>query len=117
MEELTPILTNLVLRAPVLLVWLVAIALALRSYGTHRTMALLVIVASSLLLFSEIEGCFTMILPFELEKRGYSVARIGAVFAVLGVIASLVHTVAYGLLVASIFTGRSAPEKPAERAA
>ena len=98
------ILTSLATHAPVLVVWLVGIILALGSLERQPRVARLVLI--SLVIFVLQAVIFTPLatwLPLVLHSRGASAGQMGVYFAALGFLNSLIAAVAWALLLVAVF--------------
>lgn len=107
MEIVGPVLGQFVVQLPLLLVYIAGLVLAVARWQQHRRVSLIALIAIALLLFDLIVGTFTAILPTVLLSRyDWSASQIGTVFAVSGIIRSVIVAVAFGLLLWAIFGWR-----------
>jgi len=108
------LLGRLAYHVPVLLVYLVALVLALvfmrrAALASTLTLAGVAILAVSSIAVSVIQ----MLLIHSRHDGGHSVAHLGRMLTVVGVAGSCLHAVGRSLLVAAIFVGRRPPSPPA----
>ena len=102
-------LAQYAIQAPMLLVWLAGMALALLWWQRAPRVALATGVACGLFLLDALIGTFISVaLPSILIERGQSTAQIGSAFALVGIVRSLLHTALWGAVLFAIFSGRAA---------
>src|SRR3954467_1227218 len=86
-------LAQYAIQAPLLLVWLVGMALALLWWQRAPKIALITCVACGLFLLDALIGTFISVaLPSMMIEQGQSTAQIGTAFSLIGIVRSLLHT-------------------------
>jgi hypothetical protein len=112
-DILFPVLSQLAIQVPLMLVWLVGMVLALTWWQRAPKVAAVTCVACALFLVDTLIGSvLSATLPAMLIERGQSTSQIGVAFAVIGTIRSLLHTVLWCGVLFAIFSGRGpAPAK------
>ena len=102
-------LAQYAIQAPLLLVWLVGVALALVWWQRAPKVALATCIACGLFLVDTLIGTFiTVALPSMMVENGQSSAQIGSAFALIGVVRSLLHAALWAAVLFAIFSGRAA---------
>ncbi len=102
---------NYLLEIPLLVVWGVGCALAIRNWDTHPKAARLTLVALGIIIIQSLIGvALNTWLPAYLLSRGMSAARMGIVLSIRGGVGTIIAAIAWGLLIAAIFTGRAQSE-------
>ena len=101
-------LTQYAIQAPMLLVWLVGIALALLWWQRAPKVALVTCIVCGVFLLDALIGTFILVaLPGMLIERGQSSAQIGSAFGLIGIVRSLLHAVLWAAVLFAIFSGRA----------
>ncbi len=95
------ILSSLAIHAPVLVVWLVGIVLALGSLERQPRVARLVLISLGILVVQTL--MLSTWLPLLLQRRDVSAAQMAAYFSALGFLNSLIAAVAWALLLVALF--------------
>ena len=91
---------------PLILVWMGGLILAGTLWARHRSIAILLASACLLALVTDLAGgVLSASIPFLYSGGGRSVSRLGIVFAIIGVIRSLMMAVAWGLVFAAVWRG------------
>src|SRR5690348_13081592 len=102
-------LGQLAIQAPMILIWLVGMALALLWWQRAPKVALTTCVACGLFVLDALIGtAITVALPSLLIERGQSSAQIGTAFGVIGLLRSLLHAALWVAILFAIFSGRGA---------
>lgn len=102
-------LANLVVYTPLLLVWIIGLVLAGILWSRQRTVALLLLSACLIAIFTEITGgLFNASIPFLYSTRTRGVTQLGLILGVVGLIRSLLMAVAWGLLLGAVWRGVAA---------
>jgi len=102
-------LTQYAIQAPILLIWLVGMALALLWWQRAPKVALVTCVVCGLFLLDALIGTFiSVVLPSMLIEHGQSSAQIGTAFALIGIVRSLLHAALWVAVLFAIFSGRVA---------
>jgi hypothetical protein len=109
-------LTQYAVQAPMLLAWLVGMALALLWWQRAPKVAAVTLIACGLFLADALVGTFiTVMLPRMLLDRGQGAAQVGTAFALVGVVRSLLHAALWCAVLFAIFSGRGpVPAKPVD---
>ena len=106
-------LSQLAVRIPVLIVYGVAIALAVARWNRHPQVSMYVVIAMSVLTLELLSGTvLSTVLPMKLHESGRSAAQIGVVFAVWGIVTSVISAACWGLIIAAIFSARGPETEP-----
>jgi hypothetical protein len=115
-SDFTVYLLRLASSAPVYIVWLIGIVLALMRWRKHPQVSLMIVLALGMMLVTSIIFQYLYIwLPRRLLDGDLSSMSITRVYTVLGVIHSSVSAVGFGLLLVALFRWRHPPlvfEKP-----
>ena len=100
-------LAQYAIQAPMLLVWLAGMALALLWWQRAPRVALATGVACGLFLLDALIGtALSVALPSMLIERGQSSAQIGTAFGLIGIVRSLLHAALWVAVLFAIFSGR-----------
>jgi hypothetical protein len=107
------VLGQLAIQAPMILIWLVGMALALLWWQRAPRVALATCVACGLFVLDALIGtAITVALPSMLIEQGQSSAQIGTAFGVIGALRSLLHAALWIAILFAIFSGRRAQARP-----
>jgi hypothetical protein len=102
-----PFLAQLLVQVPVYLVWLAGIVLAINYRHRYPRASLFTLIALLIFFVRSIIGTFLSIwLPLMLHSRGLNASGIGVLLLGNNVISALVAALAWGLLIAAIFSRR-----------
>lgn len=94
--------------APLILTYLIGVAVALLRWGRHRRSSSLVFVGCGILLVNGIAlGIFAAVLPQYLIQRGWRGADFGGVFIIVNLFRSVVSSIGIGFLLYAAFDRRS----------
>ena len=106
-------LAQYAVQAPLLLIWLVGIALALVWWQRAPKVALVTCIACGLFLLDALIGtAISVALPSMLIDNGQSAAQVGTAFALISGVRSLLHAALWAAVLFAIFSGRvAAPAK------
>jgi hypothetical protein len=104
-------LSTLVQQAPVLLVYLAAIFLALMFWRRCPTPCALTLGAGVLLLVVSLGQSFLNLYIYS-PRDGATLADRATLIAVVGLAGGILRALGYGLLLAAVFHGRSSPQEP-----
>jgi hypothetical protein len=111
----TVLVAQLLPQAPLLLAYLTAVLLAVTFWQRCPTPALLTLIAAGLLLVVAVGQTFFNFYIIEArDNLGGGQTRIGWLFAAVGIISSLLWTLAFGLLLGAVFHGRRREQRPSE---
>ena len=113
MDILFPVLSQLAIQAPLILVWLAGMVLALVWWQRAPKVAVVTCAACAVFMVDALIGTFlSATLPSTLIERGQSASEVGFAFAVIGTVRALLHTVLWCGVLFAIFSGRDpAPAK------
>ena len=101
-------LTQFAIQAPLLLIWLVGMALAFAWWQRAPRVALTTCIACGLFMLDALIGtAITVVLPSLLVEQGRSSAEIGNAFGLIGIVRSLLHAALWVGVLFAIFSGRS----------
>jgi len=102
MDLIVPVLLQLAVTSPLLLVWLVGIVLAV--LRLHDARFRLVLIALILFLILNVTGTVVnLVLPISLQRRFMPAAEIGAILGGVGLVRVLLETVGWVLLLVALF--------------
>ncbi len=102
MDLILPVLLQLAITSPLLLIWIVGIVLA--ALRLHEPRFRLVLIALILFLLLGIAGTvINLILPITLQQRYMSAAQIGAILGGIGIVRVLLESVGWLLLFVALF--------------
>lgn len=94
-------------QAPVLIVWLVGLILALKNWSHYPKVSMFASVGfATLILEAFFFSGVTLMLPQFLSQNGSSTSNISFYFSALGIVRSLFSAISWSLIVAAIFTQR-----------
>lgn len=100
-------LAQLAIQAPMLLVWLAGMALALLWWQRAPKVALATGVACGVFILDALIGTLvTMALPSILNEQGQSIGQIGTAFGLIGLVRALLHAALWAAILFAIFSGR-----------
>jgi hypothetical protein len=95
------------IQAPLLLVWIAGIVLAVLHWQRYPKIALATSIACTLFILDALVGTFISLwLPSFLVEQGQSATQIGTAFAFVGSIRSLLHALLWAAVLFAIFSGR-----------
>ena len=98
----------LAMQSPLLILYLVGIVIALFTWARHpRTSLFTIIALGALVVLTITSNLFYTLLPVYFMRNGNSTTQTGTILAVVGFVFNLLHTVAFGLLLAAIFGERA----------
>jgi hypothetical protein len=100
---------------PVIIVWVIGIALALSRWKRHPKVSLFAIIAFVVMIGSSvIFRVISAMGPMMMAQSGWAPSEMGPVFAVIGIVSTLITAVAWALILCAIFGWRARPqmEKP-----
>jgi hypothetical protein len=101
-------LAQYAIQAPMLLVWLAGMALALLWWQRAPKVALVTCIVCGLFLLDALIGtAISVALPSMMIEQGQSSAQIGTAFGLIGFVRSLLHAALWAAVLFAIFSGRS----------
>jgi hypothetical protein len=102
------VLSNLFVYMPLFLVWMGGLIFAGTIWSRHRSIAILLASACLLALLTDlVGGLLSASFPFLYSRGGRSASQLGIIFAIVGVIRSLMMATAWGLVFAAVWRGVS----------
>jgi hypothetical protein len=102
-------LSQYAIQAPMLLIWLVGMALALLWWQRAPKVALVTCIACGLFLLDALIGTtILVVLPGMMIDNGQSAPQIGNAFALISILRSLLHAAIWAAVLFAIFSGRTA---------
>jgi len=102
-----PFLWQLLSQTPVLLAYVAGMLAALMFWQRCPGSARLTFIGMALLLAATLVGSFlSMYLLQARDEFGWSIQELGAIMAVITIIANIIRAVAYGLVLAAVFINR-----------
>jgi hypothetical protein len=109
-----PVLSALATHLPIYICWGVLVAVAISRWDRHPNVSLLAVLAvGGMFLLSVIGTAFSVTAPIWTREQGMSPSSMGVVFAVYGVVSSLLSAGLWGMVIAAIFGWRnSSPTSP-----
>lgn len=103
------VLANLSVITPLILVWMGGVVIAGILWSRQRTVAILLASACLLALVTElVGGLLTSSLPFLYSGQSQGYTRLGIIFAIVGIIRSVLMAVAWGLVLSAVWRGVAA---------
>jgi hypothetical protein len=108
-DTILPTLFAYLVQSPILLVWLAGFILAAVHWRKHPRVSLLTVIALAIFLIEGLVDTYLNLwLPLMLSERGMAAVQMGQFFTAKGIVTSIIGAVAWGLVVAAIFSGRPA---------
>lgn len=107
---MSTVLAQVVGQAPLLLVYIVGMVVALSYWPRYRLPSMLTFIATGVLLAVSIGQA--LLVQYVIQANagsGMGSAALGGTLSAVGLVSSLIRAVATGLIVAAVFTGRTAP--------
>jgi hypothetical protein len=112
MEVLIETLSALATYTPVIIVWVIGIALALSRWRRHPRVSQLALIAIAISIVNLVVNRFLVSwLPMAMRDSGWTTTQIGSIFAAIGIITSLIGAVAWALVLCAIFGWRNGRQK------
>jgi hypothetical protein len=113
-----PLLGQLLFSTPFFVVCGIGIALAIVRWRQHPRVSLFVVLACSIDIVLGLVGAAMAVLPIWYLGRGGTNVELGMVMATANLVMGIVRVIAFGLLLAAVFSGRqasaaNAPSAPA----
>ena len=108
-DMILPTLASLLIQSPILLVWLAGFILALVYWRRHPRASLFTVIALVIFLVETLVDTYLNLwLPLMLSERGMGAVQLGQIYMIKGILTAIIGAVAWGLIVAAIFSGRGA---------
>jgi hypothetical protein len=112
MEALIPTLTVIATLAPMIVVWVIGIILALLRWRRHPRVSQLAITAFAVMIGSTVVVRTLYVwLPTVVRNRGWSTSELGTIFTAVGIVSTLINAVAWALVICAIFGWRDQRQK------
>ena len=94
----------------VALVWLAGAILAVASWGQHPRVSRFTLIAIAIFFVESLVGTYAnLYVPFMLRDQGWTNSQLQMYFPLLGILSSLIRAVAWGFILAAIFSRREQP--------
>ena len=103
------VLAQLVGQAPLLLVYVVGMVVALLYLPRYRGPAMMTLIATGALLAVSIGQAFLVQYVIQSNQLGTGSPGLAGMLSIVALISSLIRAAATGLIIAAVFTGRTAP--------
>jgi hypothetical protein len=112
MDTLVTTLSTLVISLPVILVWVIGIALALTRWRRHPRVSQFALIACVLSIINTVANRFLIIwTPLALRGYGWTTYQIGSIFTAIGIMTSLIGAAAWTLVICAVFGWRDQRQK------
>ncbi len=112
MGTLVTILSNIVISLPVIIVWVIGIALALSRWRRHPRVSQFALIACAVMIFNTVASrSLTIWMPLAMRDYGWTAVQIGSFFSAVGIITSLISATAWTLAICAIFGWRDQRQK------
>ena len=112
MEALLPALAAIAMATPVIIVWVIGIAMALSRWRRHPRVSLFALIGCAVMVVITIVSRFlTISLPAMMAHRGWTFSQLGPIFTAIGVVTSLISAGAWALVICAIFGWRDQRQK------
>jgi hypothetical protein len=103
------VLAQLVGQVPLLLVYVVGMVVALSYWPRYRGPAMMTLIATGALLAVSIGQAFLVQYVIQSNSSGIGSPGLGGMLSIVALASSLIRAAATGLIIAAVFTGRTAP--------
>ncbi|HEU0178929.1 MAG TPA: hypothetical protein VFV58_32085 [Blastocatellia bacterium] len=112
MEALLPILSAITISLPVIIVWVIGIAMALSRWRRHPRVSLFALIGCAVMIVNSIVSrVVTISLPVTMAHRGWTYSQLGPIFTAIGVVSALISAGAWALVICAIFGWRDQRQK------
>ena len=105
-STLPMIVSRLLPQFPLLIVYVVAIVLALVRWQRHPRASAFLLMGAGLLLANSIGWSVAYQVVMSSQAVGSGPMTLGRVFSIMGIVSGLIAAVGHGLMVAAVFAGR-----------
>jgi hypothetical protein len=98
------------LQAPLIVIWLVGIVVAIVTWRKHPPVSILTILALLFFLFNVVAGeTFVQQVMFQFHVRGLPARTVGTLLSVAAILRAIISIVAWVLILTAIFIRRGRP--------
>ncbi|HKC88414.1 MAG TPA: hypothetical protein VKG02_20680 [Blastocatellia bacterium] len=112
MNTLITILSTIVISLPVIIVWVIGIALALSRWRRHPRVSQFALIACAVMLINTAANrSLTIWMPLAMRDYGWTAVQIGSFFSAIGIITSLISATAWTLVICAVFGWRDQRQK------
>jgi hypothetical protein len=112
MDALITTLSVLVVSLPVIIVWVIGIALALSRWRRYPQVSRFALIAFAISIVNMVVNRFlTVWLPMTTRDSGWTTTQIGTMFTAIGIITALISAAAWALVICAIFGWRDQRQK------
>jgi hypothetical protein len=112
MDTLVTTLSVISVSLPVIIVWVIGIALALSRWRRHPRVSQFALIACAVMIINTVVTKFlTIWMPLAMRDNGWTSAQIGSIFAAIGIITALISAAAWALVICAIFGWRDQRQK------
>src|SRR5262245_19847883 len=112
MKTVVSILYTIVISLPVIIVWVIGIALALSRWRRHPRVSQLALIACAVMIINTVANrSLTIWMPLAMRDYGWTSVQIGSVFPAIGIITALISATAWALVISAIFGWREQSRK------
>ena len=109
MSTMSNVFAQLVGQAPLLLVYVVGMVVALSYLPRYRRPAMMTLIATGALLAVSIGQAFLVQYVIQANSSGMGSPGLGGMLSIVALASSLIRAAATGLILAAVFMGRTAP--------
>lgn len=112
MNTLVTILSAIVISLPVIIVWVIGIALALSRWRRRPRVSQFALIACAVMIINTVANrSLTIWMPLAMRDYGWTTVQIGSIFTVIGIITALISATAWALVICAIFGWRDQRQK------
>jgi hypothetical protein len=112
MNTLVTTLSVIAISIPVIIVWLIGIALSLSRWRRRPRVSKLALIACAVMIINTVVNrVLTIWMPLAMRDYGWTSAQIGSIFTAIGIITALISAAAWALVICAIFGWRDQRQK------
>jgi hypothetical protein len=112
MDTLVTTLAVISVSLPVIIVWVIGIALALLRWRRRPRVSQFALIACAMMIINTVANRFlTIWMPLSMRDLGWTTVQIGSIFTAIGIITGLISATAWALVISAIFGWRDGPQK------
>lgn len=112
MDTLVTTLAVISVSLPVIIVWVIGIALALSRWRRHPRVSQFALIACAVMIINTVVSrSLTVWMPLAMRDYGWTTAQIGSIFTAIGIISALISAAAWALVICAIFGWRDQRQK------